>query len=103
MKYAAIKKELADLGERFRSKQCFVLVEDENGKEKETTMREWYDNRHDWRWLKITKGGDNNAIFLLLAALDDEAAEDAMEKGDIEAATQFTASAAHYLAQYERG
>ena len=51
----------------------------------------------------MSKGGDNRAMLLLFAALDDEVAEDAMQKGDMETAMEYTRSAARFLAEYERG
>ena len=99
----AIKKRLEALKKQFGPKTTFCLVELPDGTECETTMDEWYHHRQEWKWQRITKGGDVDAMLLLFAALDDEVAEDSMEKGDMATAARFTASAAHFLAEYERG
>ena len=50
----------------------------------------------------MTRGGDVSAVLLVLAAIYDEVAEDAMRKGDTAAAARMTAESAQFLAQYER-
>ena len=99
----SIKKRLEALKAQFEPKTTFCIVELPDGTERETTMDQWYQHRQEWKWKRISKGGDNRALLLLFAALDDEVAEDAMQKGDMETAMEYTRSAARFLAEYERG
>lgn len=99
----SIKKRLEALKAQFEPKITFCIVELPDGTERETTMDEWYQHRKEWKWQRISKGGDNRAMLLVFAAIDDEVAEDAMQKGDMENAMHFTAEAARFLAEYERG
>lgn len=99
----SIKNRLEALKAQFKEEITYCIVKLPDGTEHETTMDEWYRHHKEWKWQRMSKGGDNRALFLLFAALDDEVAEDAMQKGDMETAMRFTASAARRLAEYERG
>jgi hypothetical protein len=99
----AIKKRLAALKSQIVPETCFCLVELPDGTEAEKEIGEWYEHRREWTFKRMSKGKDISAVMLVLAAIDDEVAEDAMEKGDTATAAHFTASAACYLAEYERG
>jgi hypothetical protein len=98
----SIKARLEALEAHFRPEACYCLVELPDGTEAEKTMEEWYSHRQEWSWKRITRGG-GPAVLLLLAYLDNEVAEDAMQAGNTAAAARFTASAAHFLAEYEKG
>jgi hypothetical protein len=102
MSNESIKKRLAALKSQIEPETCFCLVELPDGTEAEKSMDEWFEHRREWRWKRMTRGGDNAAVLLLLAAINDEVAEDAMEKGDTAAAARLTAESAQFLAQYER-
>lgn len=96
-----LKKRLTALEACLMQDPSYCLVELPDGTEAETTMEEWYKHRQEWRWLKMTSGRDN-AILLLLAAIDEEVAEHAMNEGDTEAAAWMKAEAARFLAEYEQ-
>lgn len=99
----SIKKRLEALKAQFEPQITFCIVELPDGTERETTMDEWFEHRKEWKWQRISKGGDNRAMLLLFAYLDDDIAEDAMQRGDMETAMEYTRSAARFLAEYERG
>ena len=99
---ATIRKRLDALKSQIEPEACFCMVELPDGTEAEKSIDEWWEHRKEWSWKRMTRGGDNAAVLLLLAAINDEVAEDAMEKGDYAAAVRLTAESAHYLAQYER-
>ena len=98
----SIKKRISALKAQIEPETVFCMVELQDGTQAEKTIEEWYEHRKEWKWERMTRGGDNAAVMLLLAAIDDEAAEDAMEKGDNAAAARLTAESAQFLAQYER-
>lgn len=98
----AIKKRLAALKAQIVTEPCFCLVELPDGTEAEKEIGEWYEHRREWAFKKMTRGQDISAVMLVLAAIDDEAAEYAMSKGDVEGAARLTAEAAEFMAQYER-
>lgn len=100
---AALKKRLEALERRITPKRAYCIVELPDGTERETTLVEWYAHRNEWKWKRITRGGNVDDICLLFAALDDEVAADAMQKGDTAGAARMTAESARWLAEYERG
>lgn len=100
--YGALRKRLDALEARIIPEPTYCLVELPDGTQAERTIGEWYEHRHEWTWLRITRGGDAAAVLLVLAAVHDEAAEHFMEKGDTAAAGRMTAEAARLLAEYER-
>ena len=102
MSNEAIKKRLAALKAQIEPEPCFCMVELPDGTEAEKSIDEWWEHRKEWSWKKMTRGGDVSAVLLVLAAINDEVAEDAMKKGDVAAAARLTAEAAHFVAQYER-
>lgn len=102
MNHDAIRKRLAALQSQIVPETCFCLVELPDGTEAEKSIDEWWEHRKEWRWKKMTRGGDVSAVLLVLAAIYDEVAEDAMRKGDTAAAARMTAESAQFLAQYER-
>lgn len=99
----SIKNRIAALEKQLLPESCRCLVELPDGTETETTLEEWYEHRKEWNWKRITSGGDVSAICLILAAIDNEIAEEAYEMGDMANAARLTASAARFLAEYERG
>ena len=50
----------------------------------------------------MTRGGNNSAVLLVLAAIGNECAETAELSGDSEAAARLTAEAEGYVAEYKR-
>jgi hypothetical protein len=76
-----IRKRLEALEAMRNRDPCFCLVELPDGTQTETTLEEWYAHWHEWRWLRMTRGGDNNDVFLLFAAWDESS-------GDLDAARQ---------------
>lgn len=99
---ATIRKHLDALKSQIEPETCFCLVELPDGTEAEKSIDEWWEHRKEWSWKKMTRGGDVSAVLLVLAAINDEVAEDAMRKGDTAAAARLTAESAQFLAQYER-
>lgn len=81
----AIKKRLEALEAQAIPDPTFCLVELPDGTQAEKTMEEWYDHRAEWRWLRITKGGDPCSIYLLFAHLDEECGMPDKVERDIEA------------------
>ena len=75
----AIKKRLSELESVFKPKICFCMVEMQDGTQVEKPIEEWYEHRQEWRWLKMTRGGDIGAVKLVLAAIDEEAVEHCTE------------------------
>lgn len=98
----SIENDLAALRAQIEPETCFCLVELPDGTRAEKPIEEWVMHRGEWSWQGIVRGGDNAAVMLMLAVVNDEAAEAAMEKGDQAAALRLTAASAHFLAQYER-
>lgn len=98
----AIRKRLSLLELGLKPNTCFCIVKLPDGTQAEKTMEEWYQNSAEWRLIRMTKGGNNAAVMLLLAAIGNECAESAMQAGDVAGAARLTAEAAHYLAEYER-
>lgn len=102
MSNESVKKRLAALKSQIVPETCFCLVELPDGTEAEKSIDEWWEHRKEWSWKKMTRCGDVSAVLLVLAAINDEVAEDAMRKGDTAAAARLTAESAQFLAQYER-
>ena len=98
----AIKKRLSELEAVIKPDICFCLVQMPDGRQAEKSIDEWYEHRREWHWLRMTRGSDIGAIMLLLAAIDDEAAEDCMTKGDTAGAAEMSLEAARFVAEYER-
>lgn len=101
MNKAALKR-LDALKARLVPDPCYCLVRLPDGSEAERTMDEWYDHRHEWKWLRMTRGGNETDVLLLLAAIDNYIAEDAMNRGETGKAAELTREAAHYLTEYRR-
>jgi hypothetical protein len=74
MSNESVKKRLAAL--KSQIEPCFCLVELPDGTEAEKSMDEWFEHRREWRWKRMTRGGDVSAMRLLLAAIDEEVAEE---------------------------
>lgn len=102
MKYDAIIKRLDDLKAKITPETCYCLVKLPNGEEKETTVEEWYENRREWDWKKMTRGGNIDAVLLVLAAIDEEAAEYATEIGDNLGAARLMDEVEQYLSHYNK-
>lgn len=97
-----LKKRILALEKRLMPEVCMCLVELPDGTQKETTIDDWFENRKEWEFKKMTVASDPAAVLLVLADVDDQVAEWALSKGDIEGATKMTAEAAQYVAEYER-
>ena len=98
----AIKKRLSLLEMGLKRDTCFCLVQLPDGSEAEKTIEDWYQHSSEWRFLKMTRGGNNSAVLLVLAAIGNECAETAELSGDSEAAARLTAEAEGYLSEYKR-
>ena len=97
-----IKKRLSELESVLKPKTCFCMVEMQDGTQAEKPIEEWYEHRHEWHWLRMTRGGNIGAVLLVLAAIDDEVAEHCMQIGDTAGALEMTVEAARFVAEYER-
>lgn len=97
-----LKKRVKELEKKLVPEVCFCMVELPDGTEAEKSIDEWWEHRKEWSWKKMTRCGDVSAVLLVLAAINDEVAEDAMRRGDTAAAARLTAESAQFLAQYER-
>lgn len=97
-----LKKRIKELKKKIVPEVCFCLVELPDGTQKETTIDDWFEHRKEWEFKKMTVASDPAAVLLVLADVDEQVAEYALSKGDIEGATKMTAEAAEYVKEYER-
>lgn len=67
-----IMSRLKKLEARNTLEVTWCMVELPDGTERETRMDEWYEHRQEWKWKRMTKGSDPEAVKLLIRYLDEE-------------------------------
>ena len=68
-----IAKRLAAVEALALPDTAFCMVALQDGSEVEVDIEAWYQHRHEWRFVRMTKGADNTCLHLLFAAWSEEA------------------------------
>ena len=69
-----LKKRVDKLAARALPTEVWVMAQAEDGTEREVTIDEWYDRRHELRFMRFTRGYDPtfHDINLLIASMYEE-------------------------------